>query len=199
MGVNNNYMSRNSIIWTVVVIIVIALGIWYFAYDGGSGMMSGTATSTNATSTMATSTDTTGTQSTTGTGNGTTVASGTATFHSIFTQNGNYECDFSQTSASAQGRNVIYIADGKMRGEFRTSSGNVTTATLMIYSGGYLYSWQEGATTGTKTAISSLSQLPTAVPENLRSGAVLGTSDSSVGWDSTTGRRTRASSPSRRT
>ena len=162
---------RNTIIGIIVVVLVI-FGIWYFTSNT-------TSTGINATSTAATSTDAT----TSSTGSSGSVASGTASFSSIFSKTGNYECDFTQSSPSAQGRNVIYIGDGKMRGEFRTSSGTTGTATLMIYSGGYLYTWLEGATTGTKTRITSLADLPTAVPKDLTSGGTVGTNSSNVGWD----------------
>jgi hypothetical protein len=78
---------------------------------------------------------------------------------------------------------VIYISNGKMRGEFRSTSGTVSSANLMIYNGGYLYSWVEGTTVGKKTSINSLSDLPAVIPKDLTSGAIYGTSDNSVGWD----------------
>jgi hypothetical protein len=78
---------------------------------------------------------------------------------------------------------VIYISNGKMRGEFRATAGTVTSANLMIYNGGYLYSWVEGTTVGKKTSINSLADLPAVIPQDLTSGAIYGTSSDSVGWD----------------
>ena len=170
-------MNRNTIIWSVIVLIIIIAGIWYFA--GGTSVNTGL----NATSTTATSTTTGTTSGSTGTTSGTSGAT-KSSFKSIFTQSGNYECDYSTASTSAQSSSVIYIADGKMRGEFRTTAGNGTTnADLMIYTGGYLYSCKEGSSTGKKASIKTLADLPAVIPSDLTSGAIFGTSDNNVGWN----------------
>ncbi len=167
-------MNQKTVIWGIVVIILIVLGVWYF-----SSMTPNTATSVTTT---ATSTAT----STTPTAPVTTVPVTAATksaFKSIFTQSGNYECTYQQVGGSTQGMSTIYISGGKMRGEFRTTSGAASSANLMIYNGGYLYSWVEGTTVGKKTSISSLADLPQVIPQDLTSGAIFGTNDNSVGWD----------------
>lgn len=162
-------MKQSTIIGIVIVVAAAALGIWYFSYsNAGTGAQNETATTTAAT-------DNTGTQ--------TVPAAGSSTFRSIFTQDGNTQCDYTQTSTGMQGTSVIYIADGKMRGEFRTTTNGIVKATLMIYSGGYLYSWKEGATVGTKSSIKTLADLPEVIPSDLTSGAVLGTGSNNVGWN----------------
>lgn len=70
-----------------------------------------------------------------------------------------------------------------MRGEFRTISGTDSTANLMIYTGGTLYSWKEGATTGRKSSIESMAELPQAIPADLTSGGGFGVSLDNVSWD----------------
>ena len=166
-------MNRNVLIGIVVVIIV-ALGIWYFA-----SLNTGAATPDTATTSV--STGSTGTTGTTGTTGAATPAN-PSTFHSIFTQSGNHECSYQQVQASGQSSSVVYIADGKMRGEFRTT-GSTPSANLMIYTGGVLYAWKEGATTGKKTSITSLADLPQAIPQDLTSGAIFGVSADNVSWD----------------
>lgn len=171
-------MNRN--IWIgIIVVILIVIGVWYFAGTAGTGI--------NATSTAATSTTATTTATTSGGTGSTGSTSGTAakkSFTSIFTQNGNYECDYTSASTSAQSSSVIYLADGKMRGEFRTTNASGTTvANLMIYTGGYLYSWKEGSSTGKKTSIRTIADLPAAIPSDLTSAAIFGTSENNVGWD----------------
>ena len=52
-----------------------------------------------------------------------------------------------------------------------------------IYDGGYLYAWQEGKAVGTKTAINSVADLPKVIPQDLTSGAVLGTDMNNVSWN----------------
>jgi hypothetical protein len=153
------------------VIILAVLGVWYF-----SPFDSNPATGTDT----ATSSDTTGS---TGTPAATTPAAGSTTFRSIFTQTGNHQCDYTQAGTNSQANSVIYIADGKMRGEFRTTANGVSTASLMIYTGGYLYSWKEGATVGTKSSIKTIADLPEVIPSDLTSGAILGTGSNNVGWN----------------
>ena len=159
-------MNQKTLTWGVVIVLV-ALGIWYFASSGTAGITQGE-----------TATTTTGT---TGTPVGTPAAS--STFRSIFTQSGNHQCDYSQSNSTGQSTSVIYLADGKMRGEFRSTMSGGSTASLMIYTGGYLYSWKEGATTGKKSSIRALSDLPDVIPQDLTSGAIFGTASDSVGWN----------------
>lgn len=166
-------MNRNWLIGIIIVVLVI-LGIWYFA---GSGSMS--TTGDNATSTATT------TGSTTGTTGGTQSSStgNTNTFRSIFSQDGNTECVYDAVGATTA-HNIIRIADGKMYGEFRTATASGSAGTFMIYSGGTLYVWREGASTGKKTTIRSIADLPEAIPADLSSDAILGASGSNnVGWN----------------
>lgn len=106
-----------------------------------------------------------------------------APFRSIFTQAGSHECKYEQVTATGRNSNVVYIADGKMRGEFRTVSGGSSAGDMMVYNNGYLYVWKEGKTTGIKTPISSVSELPHTIPSDLTSGAVIGTNTNNVSWD----------------
>ena len=41
------------------------------------------------------------------------------TYKSLLTQSGSYQCDYDQVQSSGQSHNVIYIYNGRMRGEFR--------------------------------------------------------------------------------
>lgn len=166
-------MNQKTGIWVVVIIVLVALGIWYFSSSNSGG--------TGAPTDMATTSATTGASGTTG-GTATPVPAGSSTFHSIFTQSGNHECVYQQVAASTRSTSIIRIADGKMHGEFRTT-GSVTSANIMIYNGGLLYSWKEGASVGTKSNIKTLADLPAVIPQDLTSGAVYGISSDSVGWD----------------
>ncbi len=166
-------MNSNTIIGAIIAVVLLGLGIWYV-------MSTGTPTDTST----ATSTPTTSNNGTpTGTNNSGTPAAGANTFRSIFTQSGNNECSYELVDGSSRSSSKIQIADGKMHGEFRTVTGNTSVASIMIYDGGYLYSWQEGKTTGKKTSITSLSQLPQAIPVDLSSGVILGKSLDNVSWD----------------
>lgn len=164
-------MNKNIIIWVVVVVLVI-IGL-FILFFGASGIRVATnlTVSENATNTTTTTT-------TTSTPKGT-----SKTFASIFTQTGNHQCTYEQVSPSSKATDVIYIADGKMRGEFRTIAPNDNTLTIMIYDGSYLYTWKEGTTAAKRTLLKSISDLPTVIPKDLTSGAVYGAGFDSVGWD----------------
>lgn len=166
-----NKNTVNAVIGVIVVVILVALGIWYFnsSNTAGTATPEQTATTTTTVSTTVTNTS------------AATPASPT-TFKSIFTQSGNHECTYEQVGTSTQSSSVIYISNGDMRGEFRTT-GTVTSADLMIYNGGYLYSWKEGATVGKKSSIKSLADLPQVIPQDLTSGAIFGVSTNNVSWD----------------
>ena len=84
--------------------------------------------------------------------------------------------------STGQSHNVIYLSDGKLRAEFRTINGNITTTNISFYDGHYLYTWTEGKSTGTITMVTSLGQLPTAIPKDLMSGTIYGNTYNSVGW-----------------
>lgn len=152
----------------VVVIIIVLLGLgWKFFKSPKTDTNNVTPDTTQATST--------GTKT-----NTSTSSSNTQTTQSLITQKGSYECIFTQASTTGQSTNLIYIADGKLRGEFRDVDA---VGNLMLYDGINLYVWQEGKTVGTKTRLTSLSQLPSIIPRDLTSGSSLGSGLNSAGWD----------------
>lgn len=158
----------------IVVIIIILLGLdWWVFYTPETDTVVPTGTAT---------TTTTGGTSTSGTGTNT-PASGVATpntFKSIIAQKGSHKCTYSQASQAGQTISTIYIADGMLRGEFRDIDA---VGNMMIYNKGTLYIWQEGKTTGTKTQVTTLAQLPAVIPRDLTSGSSLGSGINAVGWD----------------
>lgn len=158
----------------IVIIAIIALIGWK-AYSKNHVEVASTDTTSGATNTTTTNnTNTTVTPKPKGT---------STTFKSIFAQEGNNMCEYEQSSPSGKSSHVIYIADGKMRGEFRTTVGGKTTTTLMIYTGGYLYTWTEGLATAKRTQLTTIANLPAVIPQDLDSGAVYGTKFDTVSWD----------------
>jgi hypothetical protein len=111
-----------------------------------------------------------------------TTGIGTNTFKSIFNQTGSHECDYELVTYSSKTSATIYIADGKMRAEFRTL-GNNPTSNMMVYNGGILYVWTEGMGVGTKSQLNSVSELPFIIPKDLSSGYILNSATSSVSWN----------------
>ncbi len=101
----------------------------------------------------------------------------------IFSEPGNYQCDYEQVSQLTRATNVVYISNGKMRGEFRTSTAQGSTATMVVYDGSYLYVWTEGKSTGTVTQPKTIKDLPGIIPEDVSSGRILGSSANNVSWN----------------
>lgn len=101
----------------------------------------------------------------------------------IFAEEGSYQCDYEQVSQQTRSTNVVYISNGKMRGEFRTSTAQGSTATMVVYDGSYLYVWTEGKSTGTRTQPKTIADLPGIIPEDVSSGRILGTSANNVSWN----------------
>lgn len=167
-------MNAKAAVGVAVLGAVVLLGIWFYAGGNSASLLTGEQT--------ATSSPTPPPVSPSSSAKPKTPIKGGSTYTSLLTQKGNYQCDYDQVQSTGQSHNVIYISDGKMRTEFRTMSGNVTTATLSVYDGHFLYSWKEGASVGTKSAVTSLGQLPAAVPQDLTSGKIYGSTYESVGW-----------------
>ncbi|MCX6703213.1 MAG: hypothetical protein NTV02_00780 [Candidatus Zambryskibacteria bacterium] len=167
-------MNRNVLIGLVVVLLI-AIGVWMWISSDKDDTLYTAPTNTTATSTnINTSTTTTPKPVTTGTN------PSANTFQSIITQKGSYQCTFSQATQGGQTISNIYIADGKLRGEFRDTD---SVGNMMIYNNGTLYIWQEGKTVGTKSQVSTLAQLPSVIPKDLTSGSSLGSGINAVGWD----------------
>lgn len=175
-------MNKN-LLFVLVIIAVVVLGIWFSGSSSNSTPAS-TSTSTEMAAPQALKQETQEKAAvkapsvkapTKGVPNST-------TYKSLLTQTGSYQCDYTAVDAKGQSTNVIYLYGGKMRGEFRTTSPGESTANLFVYDGQYLYQWKEGMSVGTRTLLTSLSQLPLIIPKDLTSGAIIGNSYTSVGW-----------------
>lgn len=171
-------MNRNSITGTLVLLIIAIAGIWYYSSQKVSPLVNILNTEqTNPTKTEAAVT------AKSNTSKAAPKPQSPNTFRSIFTQTGSHQCSYAGVKDSVQYRDEIYIADGKMRGEFRSTSNAGGSSQLMIYDKGYLYVWKEGTTNGTRTAIKSVADLPATIPKDLTGGSILGSGSNSIGWD----------------
>ena len=166
-------MNQNTFIGITIAVLLLIVGAWLY-----SANMSRNSVATPTDTASSTQTQTSGTPSTPASP---AVKNGN-TYKSLLTQKGNYQCDYDQVSTSGKGHNVIYLSGGKLRAEFRTTVGATPSSNLSVYDGHYLYTWREGTTVGTKSLVTSLGQLPTAIPKDLTSGAIYGENYNSVGW-----------------
>jgi hypothetical protein len=159
-------MNRNIVIGVVIVILLV-LGLWW--YLSSTSMSSSTSETNNnaATSSENSSSGTTGT-----------TAGSKSTLGAVLAHGGNYTCTISSTSSTGNATGVIYAAGSKTRVDFNaTSQDGTSVQTHVIRDGTWSYTWVDGMTTGTKTAMT------TSAPRNPQpSGGVI-SEDSSVSSD----------------
>lgn len=167
---------NKGLLLVVGILALIALSVWFFTTNPSMG--TDVATSTVPTSTAKAAPPPAPKKPAAPKG----VPESQETYKSLLTQVGSYQCDYDQVQASGKSHHVIYLYGGKMRGEFRSDNNGVTTSNLFVYDGRYLYQWREGASVGTRTVLTSLSQLPLAIPKDLTSGAIVGSNYESAGW-----------------
>jgi len=142
-------MRTKNIVLTVVVIVVVVLGLWWASSAGmlGSGnQASSTAQMATSTATSTASTSTSGSAGATG---------GSTSITAIASKTNNFTCTVTAGDTSGQATGVVYGAGGKIRVDFSIPSNNGSVTSHVIRSNGYAYSWVDGQSTGTKTAISA--------------------------------------------
>jgi len=176
---NNKYIL-------VGVVVVVLLGVWgvYSARVQTTPPQSAASpTPTNVVAVVPTSAASSANAPRPTTKSGIPIPTNTQTYHSIITQTGSHQCDYTQSNSVGHISGVVYIADSKMRAELRTAGADASVGSLAVYDGRYLYVWKEGQTTGTRTQPSSVAELPLVIPQNLESGSVLGKDNETVSWD----------------
>lgn len=115
---------------------------------------------------------------------GSNVSPTTSLATNLFPQKGSYQCTYEQATQTSRSTNTVYIADGRIRAEFRSKDAQgFGTLSMMVYDGTYLYSWVEGQAVGTRTRPTSVSQIPIVVPTDIHEGKVLGSGINNVSWD----------------
>jgi hypothetical protein len=170
LAVNQNNMKETTA-WIIGIVAVVALvvGAIYWKGRGSSSENAGL---------NATSTDMADDSS----GDSTGMAMHT-TLGGIFDEPGAYECDYEAVSQQSRSTNVVYIADGKLRAEFRTQTATSSTLSMSVYDGSNLYVWVEGQPTGKISQPKTIADLPAAIPTDITSGRILGSGLDSVGWN----------------
>lgn len=171
---------KNSILLGVIVVIV--LGSLYFWRAGVENNVSNTNIQ-NATSTVESKTETVNSVPKSTSPKTTNVSGMKVSLGGIFAEAGSHQCDYEQITQTSRSSNVLYFYGGKMRGEFRTTTGEKGTNTIMVYDGQYLYTWTEGMSTGIRSQPKTLKDLPSIIPEDITSGRILGAGINNVSWN----------------
>ncbi len=168
-------MNKN-ILWVGLAVVIIGLVFWL-----GSGPMSGVDTN----SSTATTTDSTSVKTEVKVPVSSKPVTNTVknvSFTNILPKVGNYQCDYSSVTQQERITNTIYLSEGKMRGEFRSTTANSSISNIMVYDGSYLYVWAEGKTTGTVTQPKSVSDFPAIIPKDILSSTSLGSGLNNASW-----------------
>ena len=154
---------------TIIIIIGIALIGWgiYHKYNQGTYTPNATSTSANSYNTLSQSSSNT-------------QSSSQSKPIAMFNQGGSHICTFDNLSNGHKSTATIYIADGKMRGEFRA---NNSVGDIMVYNGGNLYTWKEGSATGMRSQVRLIADLPAALPKDLTGGVIIGNSANNSSWE----------------
>lgn len=151
----------NKGIYWILGIVIVILGIWYFSMRSVGPQEVPTATTTATTLGVGSVPSTSRTSGISGSGAspvGVTQTIGQGSINSLMAMNENLICSVVSTSSSSQRSGTVYIADGKMRGDFISTTKGVTTVLSMIDDGTSLYVWRNtGNTIGLKlpTSISA--------------------------------------------
>ena len=170
-------MKNSLVLWGVGGLLVLSVVIWGFNKKTDS------LDSVPDENEVSTTTENVKTTTSTTTTKPTSVTGMKISLSGIFAEKGNHQCDYEQVTQQNRSKHVIYISNGKMRAEFRTSEGINSDNTLMVYDGSYLYVWTEGKNTGTRTQPKTIKDLPSLIPEDISSGRILGSGINNVSWD----------------
>lgn len=101
----------------------------------------------------------------------TNMATGKRSLTDFFSMTGSQQCTFSDKTNTSSG--TLFVADGKMRGDFQSSNSGKTTQTHMINDGTYIYYWTDGAKTGYKMSLATVKEQAakiTMAPQNNSAG-----------------------------
>lgn len=170
-------MNKNILLGSLVVVLVVALAGFILMKD--NNIPTATEKSVEIEKTATTSV----TPSASKTTSVKLTSTPTATFTNILPKLGNYQCDYESVSQSSRTTNTVYLSDGKMRAEFRTTGYSATISNIMVYDGVNLYTWVEGQSVGSVTHPKSLSDFPSIIPKDLVAAKSLGSGLNSVSWN----------------
>lgn len=65
-------------------------------------------------------------------------------------RSGNWECTFANTSDRVRTSGVVYVSEGKTRGDFESKAEGITVESHIIVRDGFIYTWSPIAQSGFK-------------------------------------------------
>lgn len=133
-------METKTIIGLVAAVVVVGGGVWYFS----SGNSANAPTTEEGVAT---------------TMEGEEQADGSGTLADLMMRAGSFRCDVDvaaeEGNTTAETSGVVYIGDGKMRGDFTTKVSGMTVNSHMLTLDGYVYTWSDMMPQGMKMKVAA--------------------------------------------
>ncbi len=79
----------------------------------------------------------------------------TGSFRSLLASQDPQRCDFTSTQEGMDSEGTVFVAGGKMRGDFRSTVNGTTSGNSMIVEGDTAYIWGESMAQGVKMSLSA--------------------------------------------
>lgn len=123
---------NNKIIAVILAVVVIGGGAYFLSQNKNENNVAGENQSANS---------------------ATETSVETGTIKSLVAAGKTQQCTFSSKEDATQSSGTMFFANGKMRGDFNTTTENVKVASHMIYDGSTSHFWTDGSTTGFKMTL----------------------------------------------
>ena len=85
-------------------------------------------------------------------------ANGSTSLKELMTGSASQKCEFTTGEAGSTSQGTVYVANGKMRGDFTVTASGKTMVSHMINDGQTFYTWMDGTNTGYKMTVQSMDQ-----------------------------------------
>ena len=126
-------MNQNTIIGLVVAIVVVGGGAWYMSSHSDNNMN----------------------------GQETAGEQGQSTFAALAAMGGSRTCHITVNTDGNASEGTVYIADGRMRGDFTSTVNGKAMTAHMLQADGYMYSWTDAMAQGVKVSLAQAQQANT--------------------------------------
>lgn len=76
----------------------------------------------------------------------------------MLSYSGSQKCEFKNTDENYSSEGVVYVVNGKMRGDFISKTAQITTTSHMVAKDNTFYMWEDGTNNGFKASINRMSE-----------------------------------------
>ncbi len=126
---------NKKIIWIIVAVVIVALAAYFLLKGKGSQNNNNVASDTTNASSQA---------------NANVSASEQTSLKALLASGKSQKCTFEETTAAGKSQGTVYVASGKMRGDFSATVEGKAQTSHMIVDNQTSYIWVDGMNTGFK-------------------------------------------------